>query len=591
MFEYRTSTIAVQPLATEDMAQAELSEVRDIAEEMGISLTDHGGKRFIWPITARYDWEIRHTDESAPTSQYRPGQKEEYQIIEHIALSSAWTVGLVCAAVFGIFGILIVPHIAPAVVAFLICLLFLAAPVAYRSPLGIYVRRLRTEGVPTTLDFTTYKTTYVAPVRVAVVAGIVALLDILILPVTFSRTDIQPAADIFLFTFQLIAVIVALYIRSYENRATGVRSFPFDIVNRIPLTTPELSGGYASLVLLSALVPFVVSQSYQMYAVFHYFYAIRAKVYLDLSILLLTLAILSFLLWSFMINRVFVYHRTLETLQERSSRRRLIVTGLLPICGSYLLGSVLYLYINRFQSVLINPILKGNIYAVTDNMFAIAILLAFVLPGSYFLFGILYQTVRHTVYVASKLLRSEPIGTTDRVDAQLRLHPESNNQAATALTLGVREYVIVSEALWGNSDLSSTEKQAIIEHEEAHLAKGDALLSMLVPYIATFGLIGQNILYALSNFRERELKADDYVSNPAALRSALKTIGSDKNWMADPGPNAMPSATWGSAGGVRERFMGLFFGSFALKQAHPSIRIRRERLKARMEGEIATKDD
>lgn len=142
-------------------------------------------------------------------------------------------------------------------------------------------------------------------------------------------------------------------------------------------------------------------------------------------------------------------------------------------------------------------------------------------------------------------------------------------------------YIVVSEGL--RSDLDEQAFAAVVAHEEGHIEYGDTWLCNAISIASTVLLTGENVLYDMVNFYQREHQADMYACEAVgtdAVQRALSFLRDSENTddgVDSFGANFTPQFNPDSAGQVGESFE-LFFGGFALSDAHPSIDDRLARL-------------
>ncbi|MDZ7688627.1 MAG: hypothetical protein U5J64_07895 [Halobacteriales archaeon] len=102
-------------------------------------------------------------------------------------------------------------------------------------------------------------------------------------------------------------------------------------------------------------------------------------------------------------------------------------------------------------------------------------------------------------------------------------------------------------------------------------------------------LTGKNVIYAVLEFRNRELRADDYAAEKVGqemFRDTLDAVASLKNERGSRGVEFESVPTFVSfssvaGGGSIDRYFGTYFGNFGSVEAHPSIEERMERMESR----------
>lgn len=207
----------------------------------------------------------------------------------------------------------------------------------------------------------------------------------------------------------------------------------------------------------------------------------------------------------------------------------------------------------------------------------------------YFPCGAIYQWFTHNQDASNLLARSEPysIDVDVKFDYPVKRY-ETNQFYAKALSTRSSEAIILSDL--SIELLNPDELAAIAAHEEAHLNHGDTRLLQRLRMIATFLLLGVNVLYEAVDFYEREIQADDHSSEKlgnAQLKSALKTIHQHqldekieeihRTNVATTGALMVPTQLTAPA----KRWLDSLFDPFhsgVARKAHPNLRMRIQRL-------------
>jgi Zn-dependent protease with chaperone function len=83
---------------------------------------------------------------------------------------------------------------------------------------------------------------------------------------------------------------------------------------------------------------------------------------------------------------------------------------------------------------------------------------------------------------------------------------ETDGYFAGSVFLGWEEAIVVSEGL--AEELSNEELDAIIAHEDSHVVKHEAKMTVLIALLSPLILVGKNVTYVWLNFRSREYRAD-----------------------------------------------------------------------------------
>jgi len=205
------------------------------------------------------------------------------------------------------------------------------------------------------------------------------------------------------------------------------------------------------------------------------------------------------------------------------------------------------------------------------------------LPVLYIPAGIVFQTFGFVVELGRLFRKSEPttVGTPVGIEPQIR-EIDTDDYVAGSYSLVFRDYVFVSTALI--EELEPDELGAILAHEEGHIKNGDAKLSFITPILSIVLLTGKNVIYAVLDFRKRELRADAYAAEKVGrdtFRNTLDRLSSSKN-KRDTHEFGLESApTFVSFSSVPrdnsiDRYFGTYFGNFGLVEAHPSFEERIE---------------
>ncbi|WP_324665860.1 M48 family metalloprotease [Haloarcula sediminis] len=269
--------------------------------------------------------------------------------------------------------------------------------------------------------------------------------------------------------------------------------------------------------------------------------------------------------------------------------RRTTHLGRIVDAGAVLLAAgVLYIALASAVEVLLRlDVARSPEFPVA---LPLTLTVAAVLP-LYFPAGIVYQHRQRSRRLHDLLENSSP--TTVSVDGfEADVHVlETDTHYATSFETRSGEYIVVSKSIV--EDFEDEVVAAVVAHEAGHIANGDTRLCNRVVVVSTLLLVGQNVLYDMVNFYEREHDADRHAAQQVglgAIRSALTQLrDSDKTGAAPEsfGANFAPQFdpdTEGEFGGIFE----LFFGGFALSDAHPSIDDRLERLPEQTSAQSAS---
>lgn len=360
MFVYRTSTAE---------ADSQLFVEPDFPPEgyRGDGWTDGELQvsKYPWPLRARYDYQIERRDGATV-------------VVEKIRLSNVWFLIAGCVAVAAMLGpILGAVGITSAGVV-LLTVAALGGVILYPSPMG---EELSTEGA-SVLHADTYRTVYEGPTVVALLAGTLALSTLLIVPIRQGK--VEPSLDVQFLVVELLTAGVVVFVRWYENRGLVPSVAPFDLPDQLSVPGASISGGYASLALLTALVPSVVASSDQLFGVFNHYFTADPKVQFGLPLGLLVAAVGAFVCWSLTVNRRFVYQRTLSGLVESDSRISPAVGVAVVFATTAGLLFSLQLFLSTFRPYSVGPLVNGNLYPFVDNPIASLMLAGLLVPMFYF---------------------------------------------------------------------------------------------------------------------------------------------------------------------------------------------------------------
>lgn len=184
---------------------------------------------------------------------------------------------------------------------------------------------------------------------------------------------------------------------------------------------------------------------------------------------------------------------------------------------------------------------------------------------AYFPAGLLFQTWVFLKEKTTMIRQSEELELDLDVDSVI-LELPNDRYGPSSLSTGFSNYILLPKSVL--EDLDGDEIRAVVAHEQKHIQNKDALLAFYVPILGLFLMTGQNVLYSLFDFREREFKADEYaverVGSEEPVKQAIDKLGT-KNTDRKPA-------------NLLERYFGLFYGTFALSKAHPTLAERRERV-------------
>lgn len=198
----------------------------------------------------------------------------------------------------------------------------------------------------------------------------------------------------------------------------------------------------------------------------------------------------------------------------------------------------------------------------------------------YFPAGIGYQILRRYQRTTDLLANStEREVEVDGFTASYRAH-ESSEPFALAFETWSDGYIVISQGYLDLFEERPQQLAAIVAHEQGHLEHRDTRLCNAILVLSTLLLVGQNVFYAMVDFRARELAADDYAAQEvsrSAMLDALLTLSLAEFPQRTETFGANFSSHFASpADGDRiSAAFGLYFGEFALHDHPGSERLRR----------------
>lgn len=268
-------------------------------------------------------------------------------------------------------------------------------------------------------------------------------------------------------------------------------------------------------------------------------------------------------------RRPVAYHEFLERTKGLGELHRVFVIGAATVL-SYLLFVYVGLILYRFGGIVTTPF--------EQPLPALTILLVLV-PVAYIPIGLLLQSFSFLLWGGYLRRNSSPIDSEG--EAEVRCLDVDYYEAASYST-GRKDYIFVSRPVL--DDFEEDEIQAILAHEEAHVTNGDALLTFLIPIVSIVTLTGKNIFYTVIDFRGREIAADAYATKKVgeeSLTRALEKFAAESEttpaWFGIT-PNFVPFSGTFDIDHFLEKWFGMYFGAFALAQAHPSLEERVEKI-------------
>ncbi|WP_226013263.1 M48 family metalloprotease [Halomicrobium salinisoli] len=207
----------------------------------------------------------------------------------------------------------------------------------------------------------------------------------------------------------------------------------------------------------------------------------------------------------------------------------------------------------------------------------------------YPLAGVAYQYRKRTRGIEAMLAKStpdrievsDPDGTT--FEAPFRVLDAAKHDA-TSVRFDGEDHVIVTRGLAEDPAVGDRELAAIVAHERGHVANGDTRLCNRILLASSALLVGQNVLYDVVDFYEREFRADEYAADAVgseAVKDALRVLRESDDagdTSRSFGPNFGPGFALADRAPRLTQPFELFFGGFAVSEAHPSFDERIERL-------------
>jgi len=258
------------------------------------------------------------------------------------------------------------------------------------------------------------------------------------------------------------------------------------------------------------------------------------------------------------------YHDFKAGDRPATSRLGKITSIILVSVASYGLAALLVIYMSTYSDALTAP--------TTDPLLTIVVLGA-AIPALYIGSGLIYQTLTYGYRTLTLFTASRPVDPALPLEIEATIRAvDTDTYYAASLDTGFNQYIFVSEPVW--NDLDSEQRTAIIAHEAGHLKNGDAFLSFIVPIAALFLLCGKNVLYSIIDFRSREYRADSYATqhvDPTTFTETLTLLSAETMPQWTGATPAFSPFTGYQPQDILGSVYGLFFGSFTLAEAHPSV--------------------
>jgi Zn-dependent protease with chaperone function len=218
-------------------------------------------------------------------------------------------------------------------------------------------------------------------------------------------------------------------------------------------------------------------------------------------------------------------------------------------------------------------------FTIQEPNDALAVLIGFT-PGIYLLTGVLLQTTSFIGKMRS-LFRGSTTIETDRIRSEYHVRQlDSVEYDAYSVSTFSNHYIFISGKFF--EDFEDSEIQSIIYHEESHIKNGDAFLSFIIPIICLLTVSPQGVLFESLDFRSREIRADREASSRSStnLKQALNKLRYQELTNSNQGEETEStfSPFSGKVSESKPDQYRLFFGAHAIKEAHPNLPDRIDRL-------------
>jgi Zn-dependent protease with chaperone function len=231
--------------------------------------------------------------------------------------------------------------------------------------------------------------------------------------------------------------------------------------------------------------------------------------------------------------------------RSKGSSPRLIL-GVVAVGLSYSIFGFILANISRYSAYFTSSVSLSLLFVIA------------VFPSMYFAAGLFYQTF-HSVEQKIRLLQNSRRLEVSSISSTVLLDTSDELESPASLSTGVEHYVIIPEKI--ADALDKNELRAVIAHEQKHIESGEAFLSFVIPVLSILLLTGQNVIYSLLDFRQREFDADQIAADQVGeenMISALQKISKLVDQQTE-------------EPGFWQEYFGMFYGTFALSQAHPSL--------------------
>jgi Zn-dependent protease with chaperone function len=234
-------------------------------------------------------------------------------------------------------------------------------------------------------------------------------------------------------------------------------------------------------------------------------------------------------------------------------------------------------------------VLRGGVWLVQTygsiGVYCFVFVTAF--PICFFGTGFCYQivSVLRNLFAMFRKAEQRDLGDVLDVDAETYVL-EYEGVFAGAVSL-FDDYILVSEGVL--DELDDNEIAAVLAHEEGHIKRDEARITLLIAFFSPLVFTGKNILYGILDFRAREYRADEYavsrLGNRQQVFDALDSLqevktASLEDQFGGVTPTLIPLDTRNDDPSVLTRIFGFYFGNFAFSQAHPDLEERKEELRS-----------
>jgi Zn-dependent protease with chaperone function len=278
-----------------------------------------------------------------------------------------------------------------------------------------------------------------------------------------------------------------------------------------------------------------------------------------------------------------------------------LIVGVLIFAGliSYIrdVGIVGYQDFLELQSVEAGRLMKGGVSLVLvlgsyTVLFLGYILFQFVLASDgflvlrlsgllilgavlYFPVGVMYQMGRFLLEMKKLIVRSSPVEFDSEYEIRKTYFEDSDSTVYFAATVstGIDEFILLSEDLI--TDFEEDTLRAVVAHEASHIQNQESRIVLLVVLGSLLTFVGRNLYYGLFDFRGREFRADREAADEVGPEPVIRALEMfEQNSTEEGGITGVGIASFGGDLNQPEGFdsyFDLFFGDYAIREAHPEI--------------------